>query len=53
MKHKVDIETWERRENWLFMSEFANSWYSITSEVDCTKAFDCLLYTSPSPRDCS
>ena len=40
MKHKVDIETWERRENWLFMSEFANSWYSITSEVDCPKAFE-------------
>ena len=40
MKHKVDIKTWERRENWLFMSDFANSWYSITSEVDCTKAFE-------------
>ena len=40
MKHKVDIENWERRENWLFMSEFANSWYSITSEVDCTKAVE-------------
>ena len=40
MKHKVDIESWERRENWLFMSDFANSWYSITSEVDCTKAFE-------------
>jgi chloramphenicol O-acetyltransferase type A len=40
MKHQVDIETWERRDNWRFMKEFANSWYSITSEVDCTKALE-------------
>lgn len=40
MKHQVDIETWERRDNWRFMREFANSWYSITSEVDCTEALE-------------
>jgi chloramphenicol O-acetyltransferase type A len=38
MKHRIDTETWERRDNWRFMKEFANSWYSITSEVDCTEA---------------
>ena len=38
-KHKIDIAHWERRDNWRFMRDFANSWYSVTSEVDCTKAF--------------
>ncbi len=40
MKHQVDIATWSRRDNWRFMKEFANSWYSITSEVDCTEALE-------------
>jgi chloramphenicol O-acetyltransferase type A len=39
MKHLQDIETWERRDNYLFMRDFQNSWYSITTEVDCTKAW--------------
>lgn len=38
MKHLIDTETWERRDNWRFMKEFANSWYAVTSEVDCTVA---------------
>lgn len=38
MKHQVDIDTWARRDTWRFMREFANSWYSITTEVDCTEA---------------
>lgn len=40
MKHKIDTATWDRRDNWLFMKEFANSWYSVTSEVDCTEALE-------------
>ena len=39
MKHIIDIETWERRDNYNFFSNFHNSWISITSEVDCTEAF--------------
>lgn len=39
MKHPVDIEHWDRRDNWRFMRDFANSWYSITSEVDVTEAY--------------
>ena len=42
MRHIVDIETWERRDNYNFFRGFVNSWYSITTEIDCT----CLLYTS-------
>lgn len=40
MKYSIDTKTWERRENWQFMLTLADSWYSITSEVDCTKAFE-------------
>lgn len=40
MKHSVDIATWSRRDNWRFMKEFANSWYSITTEIDCTEALE-------------
>lgn len=36
MKHQVDLNTWERVDNWRFMSGFTNSWYSVTSEVDVT-----------------
>ena len=39
MKHIIDIETWERRDNYNFFRNFHNSWISITSEVDCTEAF--------------
>ena len=33
MKHLIDIDTWERKENYLFFRDFHNSWI-------------CLLYTS-------
>lgn len=39
MKHIVDIQTWERRDNYNFFRNFHNSWISVTSEVDCTEAF--------------
>lgn len=39
MKHLVDIETWERRDNYNFFRDFHNSWIAITSEVDCTEAY--------------
>ena len=32
MKHIIDIETWERRDNYNFFRNFHNSWISITSE---------------------
>ena len=30
MKHIVDIETWERKDNYNFLRAFANSWIAIT-----------------------
>lgn len=38
MKHIVDIETWERRDNYAFFRNFLNSWIAVASEVDCTEA---------------
>lgn len=38
MKHIIDIENWERRDNYGFFRGFVNSWYSITTEIDCTEA---------------
>ena len=38
MKHIVDIDTWERRDNYGFFLSFVNSWYSVTTEIDCTEA---------------
>lgn len=35
MKHYIDIETWERKENYKFFRNFVNPQLSITSEVEC------------------
>lgn len=39
MKHLIDIDTWERKDNYLFFRDFHNSWIAMTSEVDCTEAY--------------
>lgn len=36
--HYIDIDTWERRGNYLYFKDFVNSWYSITTEIDLTHA---------------
>lgn len=38
MKHDIDIETWERKENYNFFRNFVNPTISITSEVACDGA---------------
>lgn len=40
MKHIVDLDTWERKDNYAFFRGFHNSWISMTAEVECTAAFD-------------
>jgi len=40
MKHIINIDQWERRENYLFFQGFDSAWVTITSELDCTKAYD-------------
>lgn len=39
MKHIVDIDTWERRDNYNFFRGFLNSWFSVATELDCTEAY--------------
>lgn len=38
MKHIVDIETWSRKDNYLFFSDFLNPCYAVATEIDCTEA---------------
>lgn len=38
MKHIVDIETWERRDNYAFFRDFLNPWISVATEIECTEA---------------
>jgi chloramphenicol O-acetyltransferase type A len=38
MTHIIDIDAWERRDNYNFFRTFVNSWYSVTTEIDCTEA---------------
>lgn len=40
MKHIIDIDTWERRDNYLFFKGALNAWVDMTTEIDCTRAFD-------------
>ena len=39
MKHIINIDTWERKDNYNFFRGFANSWIAIASEADCTEAY--------------
>ncbi len=38
MKHLIDIDTWDRRENYVFFRGFLNPWYAVATEIDCTEA---------------
>lgn len=38
MKHIIDIDAWERRDNYRFFEHFLSSWYAVTTEIDCTAA---------------
>lgn len=38
MKHVIDFDTWERKDNFNFFRHFVNPSYSITSEVECSAA---------------
>ncbi len=37
MKKIIDINSWERRGNYEFFRNFASSWYSVTTEIECTR----------------
>ena len=39
MKHLIDIETWNRKEQFAFFSTFDEPFFGITVTADCTKAY--------------
>ena len=39
MKRVIDVESWKRREEYLFFRGFFNPMVSVTVEVDCTEAY--------------
>ena len=38
MKHIIDLASWNRKDNYSFFEGFLNSWYAVTTEVNCTEA---------------
>lgn len=39
MKHKIDIESWNRKEHFHFFKQFENPYYGVTVKVNCTRAY--------------
>lgn len=39
MKHSIDIDRWDRKEQFKFFSDFDEPFFGITAEVDCSKAY--------------
>ena len=40
MRKIIDIDSWERKAEFLFFKDFQNPVRSVTSEIDCTEAFE-------------
>ncbi len=40
MKQKLNIETWNRKEHFLFFSQMEEPFFGVTITVDCTKAYE-------------
>ena len=39
MKQKLNLETWNRREHFLFFKQMEEPFFGITTTIDCTKAY--------------
>jgi chloramphenicol O-acetyltransferase type A len=40
MRKKIDIRNWERREIYKFFKDYEEPYYGITSNLDCSRAFE-------------
>lgn len=40
MRHIINLDNWERKDNFLFFREFVNPCLSVTTEIDCTDAMN-------------
>lgn len=39
MKHKLDLNNWNRKEHFLFFSQMEEPFFGVTVPIDCTKAY--------------
>ncbi|MFN3752906.1 CatA-like O-acetyltransferase [Flavobacterium sp.] len=39
MKHKLNLETWNRKEHFLFFKQMEEPFFGVTTRIDCTKAY--------------
>jgi chloramphenicol O-acetyltransferase type A len=39
MKHKLNLDTWNRKEHFLFFKQMEEPFFGVTTRVDCTKAY--------------
>jgi chloramphenicol O-acetyltransferase type A len=40
MKQKINLETWNRKEHFLFFNQMDEPFFGITTRIDCTKAYE-------------
>ncbi|WP_310555199.1 chloramphenicol acetyltransferase [Flavobacterium sp.] len=40
MKQKLNLETWNRKEHYLFFKQMEEPFFGITTTIDCTKAYE-------------
>lgn len=39
MKHKLNLDTWNRKEHFLFFKQMEEPFFGVTTRVDCSKAY--------------
>jgi len=39
MKQKIDLDTWDRKEHFLFFNQFEEPYYGVCVTMDCTEAY--------------
>ena len=40
MKQKLNLDTWNRKEHFLFFKQMEEPFFGITTTIDCTNAYD-------------
>ena len=40
MKHKLNLDTWKRKEHFQFFKQMEEPFFGITTRIDCTKAYE-------------
>ena len=40
MKQKLNLDTWNRKEHFLFFKQMEEPFFGITTNIDCTKAYE-------------